>query len=706
MVNNEGAHKIPQPPVRPLVGNAPDIDPEGPIQSMVRLTQQYGPIVQLTLPADASMVLLGSRELVADACDETRFEKHLLRPLQQLRTVVGDALFTAENTEPNWGKAHRILMPAFGPLVMRGYFDDMLDVAEQLFTKWERFGPEHRIDVTDDMTRLTLDTIALCGFGYRFNSFYQREMHPFVDAMVRVLVESGNRARRLPLQTQLMFLSQRQYEADASFMYGVTDELIARRRKAPLENSPRDLLSLMLNSHDPLTGERLDDTNIRQQLVTFLVAGHETTSGLLSFAVHLLLKNPEALAHVREQVDRVLGDEMPRFEHLAQLDRVDHVLRETLRLYPTAPGFSVHARQDTKLAGRYDVKKGDVFLVVIPALHRDPAVWREPDRFDPTRFEPAAFREIPDKAWLPFGNGQRSCIGRAFALQEATLVLAMLLQRFDIAEASPYTLKIKEALTMKPTGLMLRARVRRHVSRTIATRPSASEGPAAAPPTNTHGTPLLLLFGSNSGSSDAFARRIASDGQARGYQTRVMPLDDAAGRLPREGAVVIVASSYNGQPADNARAFSTWLAGVPAASLSGVRYAVFGCGNRDWVETWQAVPRRLDAQLQGAGAQSLMERGEADARGDFFGDFERWYAPFWETLERSLGVTAGPVASGPLYQVEVVPSAGGELVKQNRLDLATVTENRELVDLSSPLGRSKRHLELALPAGTSYASGD
>src|SRR5262249_32986046 len=158
-------------------------------------------------------------------------------------------------------------------------------------------------------TRLTLDTIALSGFGYRFNSFYQTEQHPFVEAMVRALEEAGSRARRLPLATQLMRTTKCQYESDIRLMQDITSELIAKRRKADPAEAPRDLLGLMLTAKDPVTGEGLDDANIRYQLVTFLIAGHETTSGLLSFATYLLLKNPQVLARAHDVVDRVLGAE-------------------------------------------------------------------------------------------------------------------------------------------------------------------------------------------------------------------------------------------------------------------------------------------------------------------------------------------------------------------------------------------------------------
>ena len=207
------APRIPQPRPRPIVGNAPDIDSEAPIQSMVELARQLGPIYRLSF-GKGSVLVISSLELVADACDETRFDKKVSGGLYHLRDFVGDGLFTAYTDEPNWAKAHRILMPAFGPAAMRNYFDDMLDIADQMLTKWERLGPEASVDVSDNMTRLTLDTIALCGFGYRFNSYYQNEMHPLIEAMVRMLSEAGSRARRLPIQTTLMLRTQRQYEAD------------------------------------------------------------------------------------------------------------------------------------------------------------------------------------------------------------------------------------------------------------------------------------------------------------------------------------------------------------------------------------------------------------------------------------------------------------------------------------------------------------
>ena len=289
-------------------------------------------------------------------------------------------------------------------------------------------------------------------------------------------------------------------------------------------------------------------------------------------------------------VDEVLGSESATFEHLPRLGYLDQILKETLRLWPTAPAFNVAPFEDTTLGGRYEVPAGQPILVLLPRLHRDKAAWGEDAGiFDPERFSPERAAAIPANAWKPFGNGQRSCIGRGFALQEAMLFLAKLLQRFEITPADPgYELQIKHTLTMKPEGLFIH--VRRRDVRIDAARHAAveharqAETPSAAP----NGIPIRVLYGSNAGTSQDFAQRIANDAGRRGYSPTIGPLDEAAGGLPTEGLVAIVASSYEGQPPDNARKFLAWTEGLPPGSLAGVRYTVFGNGNKDWARTYQA----------------------------------------------------------------------------------------------------------------------
>ena len=151
---------IPQPKGDPFIGNLRSVDGDAPIQGFMRLARIHGPIFQLDF-FGSPLVVVSSQELVNEVCDESRFDKRVSGALKNIRDFAGDGLFTAGTEEPNWAKAHRLLMPAFGPIGIRGMFDRMLDIAEQMVTRWERFGPDSVIEVAEDMTRMTLDTIAL-----------------------------------------------------------------------------------------------------------------------------------------------------------------------------------------------------------------------------------------------------------------------------------------------------------------------------------------------------------------------------------------------------------------------------------------------------------------------------------------------------------------------------------------------------------------
>jgi cytochrome P450/NADPH-cytochrome P450 reductase len=271
-----------------------------------------------------------------------------------VRDFAGDGLFTARDGEESWGQAHRILLPAFSQRSMKAYFPQFLHVAEELVAAWEQ---RTEVDVTDDMTRLTLDTIALTGFGHAFRSFEQPELHPFLQAMGRALTEAMNRTRQLPAVTGLKRRADAAYRADIAGMQELVDEVI-RARRASGEKS-QDLLGLMLEAADPVTGGTLSDENIRNQVLTFLIAGHETTSGTLSFALHLLLRNPHVLAQAYAEVDRMLpGDTVPTYDTIMKLDVIPRILDETLRLLSPIPAIGLMAREDTVIGGRYAIAAG------------------------------------------------------------------------------------------------------------------------------------------------------------------------------------------------------------------------------------------------------------------------------------------------------------------------------------------------------------
>ena len=705
------------PTAGPDPSGAPLIEVKSMAQSLMRLTRRFGPIFQVDFGGGRRAVFVSGFDLVDEICDESRFDKRVHADLKQIRDFAGDGLFTARTEEPNWAVAHRLLMPAFGPIAIRGMFDEMYDIVDQMALRWERFGPRAVIDVSDDMTRLTLDTIALCAFSDRFNSFYSRELHPFVGAMGDALVEAGERARRPDLTDANLTPAGIAYAENVRLMNEIADQLIAERRNDPDASSKKDLLGVLLDGVDPVTGQSLSDENIRYQLVTFLIAGHETTSGMLAFAFYLLVKNPKVLAKARAEVDAVFGDARPTVNDVGKLRYVEQVLMETLRIWPTAPSFALRPLSDTVIGGRYQLYERDTLFIITTMLHRDPAVWKgDVEAFEPERFDAEALASLPGNAWKPFGNGQRACIGRPFAMQEAKLVLATILQRFDLIEDDPsYQLRIKETLTIKPDAFRLRVVARRAAS-SIAARPAAAAAARASAATpgelgaraeaSAARRPLLVLYGTNTGSSEAFARQVVGEATAQGFAARLAPLDDAVRELPRAAAAVIICSSYEGQPPDNARSFLAWLESAEAGSLANLNYGLLGCGNRQWARTYQAVPKRIEAALIQAGARAAAGRGEADAGGDFFGAFEEWLPEMWQGFAKAFGEVARPVAANPRLQVEVVRTGRSAILRQGELAQGVVLDNHELVDMTSPFGRSKRHIEIRLPPGMSYRAGD
>src|SRR5689334_8147931 len=220
---------IPQPPTKPIVGNLLDVEVQTPVQGMIKLAHKYGPIYRLGIQ-DRSLIIVSGLDLVDELCDENRFDKKVWAPLRNVREFAGDGLFTSRSKEPNWRKAHNILLPAFSQRAMQGYHAAMLDVAEQLMEKWSRLNADEEIDVPADMTRLTLDTIGLCGFDYRLNSFYRESSHPFVQSMSRALGEAMMRLQRLPIANKMLLNKRHQFQSDTEYMNSMVDTIIKERK--------------------------------------------------------------------------------------------------------------------------------------------------------------------------------------------------------------------------------------------------------------------------------------------------------------------------------------------------------------------------------------------------------------------------------------------------------------------------------------------
>ncbi|MER6573677.1 cytochrome P450 [Streptomyces sp. NPDC001093] len=704
------AGTLPGVPVVDITATGPG---HTPLQQVMDLMRTHGPVLVRRLHG-RDVLFVADADLVADLADEERFAKHVGPALENVRSFAADGLFTAYNDEPNWAKAHDILMPAFALGSMRTYHPVMLEVARRLIGSWDRAARDGQaVNVPDDMTRMTLDTIGLAGFGYDFGSFERVEPHPFVESMVRCLEWSMHRLARTPGQDHSA--ADAAFRADADHLAKVVDDVIASRTGTD-QSGAEDLLGLMLSAPHPADGTTLDAANIRNQVITFLIAGHETTSGAMSFALYYLAKHPAVLRLVQRETDALWGgaaDPEPSYDDIGRLTYTRQVLNEALRLWPTAAAFGRHAREDTLLGGRIPLAAGQAVTVLTPMLHRQPVWGDNPELFDPERFTAEAEAARPVHAFKPFGTGERACIGRQFALHEATMLLAMLVHRYRLHDHADYRLTVKETLTLKPEGFTLTLSPRTPADRVhtplpggIPARADTGPAPDTLPARVRPGTGVLFLHGSNYGTCRAFAAQLADEAAAVGCATEVAALDAYADGLPTDRVVVITAASYNGHPTDDARAFTAWLDGTP--DLTGVTYAVLGVGDRNWSATYQQVPTRVDARLAELGATRLTDRAAADASGDLTGRVREFTARLRTALLTEYGdPDAGTREAEPTTAYEVRTLTGGPLdalAARHELVPMTVTEAYDLTAPAYP--RTKRFLRIALPEGVTYRTAD
>ncbi|KAJ4303024.1 hypothetical protein N0V90_001915 [Kalmusia sp. IMI 367209] len=711
---------VPQPPGYPFLGNLFDIDMEFPLQSLYDLADKHGELYRMKFPGH-TFIIAASYDTVAEFCDEKRFPKTIFA-LKEMRHAMHDGLFTAIDgqTEPNWGIAHRILVPAFGPASLRNMYDGMYDMTSQLAMKWARFGKNSPITVTDDMTRLTLDVIALCSMDFRFNSYYRTGTHPFVEAMTEFLVESGDRARRLPIPSWFYRKADKKFFGNIDVMRNTAREIL-QERKGESEKElykRKDLLSAMLNGVDPKTGQKMTEESILDNLITFLIAGHETTAGMLSFAMYHVIKNPEIYRKLQKEVDEVCGQAPIKFEQLSKLPYIAAVLRETLRLTPPLPVFNVAPKKDEIVGGKYVLKAEELVIVLVGRAHLDPKVYGEdvlefrPERMTEENFD-RLNRDFPN-AWKPFGNGTRGCIGRPFAWQEAVLVLAMLFQSFDFELDDPtYTLKIKQTLTVKPANFQVRATPRFGLNATDLEHRLAgtltpktmerTDSGLGASASSEEGQPISIYYGSNSGTCQSMAERLAANAFSHGFRASVVePLDNAIGKLPTSEPVAIITASYEGQPPDNAAQFVPWLENLKGEEvLKDVSYAIFGCGNRDWTSTFHRIPKLVDSAIEKHGGFRIAPIGLSDiSAGNELTDFEIWEDEvFWPALIEKYDAVA---PEGPGLSIEVTNPRKSVLHQDVRE--ASVVSSHVLT--SEKASGKKQRIEVQLPSDMTYKAGD
>ncbi|BAF89518.1 FAD-binding oxidoreductase [Azorhizobium caulinodans ORS 571] len=724
---------VPGPKPYPVVGNLPELhNAEGLVAAVDALHAKHGEFFAFQVGGKRAY-FCSDADIISEMCAAPDVFAKLVEGRGGLGNLaeksVGSALFTASDNDPLWHQAHRILAPAFGATALKNYYGRIVEVADDLLDHLDRLAPGESFLATDLMTRMTFEAISYAAFNRRYGAIDSPALPAFVEAMNVVLTDAMAEPKRL--LPEVFYHEARKTRAAADkIMLEEVETIIAERRFAMAAGAPvpTDLLQVMLTTPDRVTGQKLPDDNIRGQLIVLLIAGHETTSGMLAYALYHLWKYPETMEKLIAEVDEVLGRDFsykPTYEDVGRLAYTQRVLKEALRLCPPVPMFPRYVTRDATVGnGRYDLKAGERIFVSLSAMQKNPRFWgADALVFRPERFGPEEEKHHHPHAYHPFGMGARSCIGFQFALVEAKMVLARFIQRFTARPKDPhYVLCHKQALTVKPDHLDMLLERRPEVKGRFPVRteaPKTQGAPLAV--AQAGGRPMRVLYGSNMGGCRDIALSLAQQAGARGFAATVAELDEQVGQpWLTDGPVVIVTSTYNGTPPDNAARFAKWLETAPAGVCAGVRHAVLGCGNTQWHQTFQKFPKTIASGLAALGGTALLDEGTADAAGDYEAAVEGWTAALWPALEAAFGGAAGAAVIGsaeaaaeaPAVKVEVVNFAGAATGAAprtgTRLDqgaqLSRIRVNREL--LSPGAQGSTRHIEIPLPAGTSYAAGD
>jgi cytochrome P450/NADPH-cytochrome P450 reductase len=567
-------------------------------------------------------------------------------------------------------------------------------ITQQTIKIFEQFAPTEPVEIIEWTTNVTFETIGRVGFGYEFELLKGRDQPPnsFIQAMSYCLKQSIQRTTQMNFVKALPIEANRKFDRSIKLMHDVVDSVIIERKNSPdAKNMEKDLLGYMLNARDE-HNLGLSDENIRDQVVTFLIAGHDTTANTLAWTLYELARNPDVQAKVLQEIadNRITWDVLPSSEQISNLKYIHQVIKEILRMYPPVRAIGKYCKKDCIVPGGYKINAGTTCAVQIYAIHHNEEIYPDHNRFDPDRWTPEEEQKRSRFSWLPFSTGPRACIGMTLALQEAKTVLSMLLHRFEFKYEGPAVSYDPNGATTKPMDLYMTIHPRTNFpefSEDIVHDRSSEIREVASMPIlsnefSTVGTVELpkvtFLFGTQTGTAQDYASQLVNQAKSFGFKNVTLTSMDnwdviQNGRyqkqeVGRRELVVVCTATYNGQPPDSAENFNKFLdASIESKKddfFAGLDYAVFGLGNKNW-RTYQAFPLKVDACLNELGAERFFAPGVGDADKDMDGDFNEWCAHFWTYILSKYGVTASTSKS-------VVPTA---TLSADESDLSTAKVN-------------------------------
>jgi cytochrome P450 len=430
-----------------LFGTLPEVQ-RNILSFVERVSRDYGSIARVRLLPGLHCLMLSHpdhyKHILIDHSEN--YSKELAH-FDVFSLLVGAGVVTLNGKK--WRERRNLVQPAFHRHRILGFGETMTAATIEMLERWRAMDQSVALDIESEMTRLTL-TIAT-------RSLLTVDFTGELDAVGRAFAEANKfMAKRWanPFSLRLVKLPTSENRAFALAIKTLDDlvyRTIAERRKSGEDAD--DVLSMLLAARDEETGEMLTDRELRDEVMTVLIAGHETSASALTWTWYLLSKNPGVEEKLHEELKSVLGGRTPTIDDLPQLKYTRGVFEEALRLFPPAYIIGRRALADDEIGG-VPIRKGAPVYLAPYATHRDPAYWDRPDEFDPSRFFDARSANRPPTAFVPFGTGPRICMGAAFARMELQLIIATTAQQFRLRQASAEPVKLAPLLTIRPQGGM------------------------------------------------------------------------------------------------------------------------------------------------------------------------------------------------------------------------------------------------------------
>lgn len=432
--------KAPGPPGHFLLGHLREFR-DDVLGLVVRSAAEYGDIVRVRLGPQV-VHLLNHPDLASHVLQKNsaNYDK-LTRSSASIRNVTGESLLTCNGEF--WKRQRRMDQPAFHHRQIAGFAEKMTTATAAMLARWQaRENPDDPLDIASEMARLTYSIVGLTLFSFdtdRDAETIERAMRTLLPHLFERLGQVIQPPLWLPTPANRRF-----HRALADVDRVVYRIIASHREEIARGETFNDLLALLMQARDPDTGAALGDAQLRNETITFLLAGHETTANCLTWTFHLISKHPEIERQLLDEISTVLGDRTPTVEDLPKLVLTRRVIQESMRLYPPIWIIERRAIGEDTIAG-YRIPKGSSVVIAPYALHRHPGFWESPETFDPSRFE-----QKPPAAYLPFGAGPRFCIGNEFAMMETTLITAMVLRQFHLAMVAAHPVEPMPDITLRP----------------------------------------------------------------------------------------------------------------------------------------------------------------------------------------------------------------------------------------------------------------